>query len=311
MSADIGTIVTQMVLLFALIGVGYACKKARYTNNEVDKGLSKLVINVAMPALILSAVLTSDEALSLEEIGQTFLFCLIMQVLLIGLAFAIVALLRIPNGFKGAYRFMLVFGNVGFLGFPVLSVIYGPTALIYASIFQVPFNLMCYTIGPMLVAQDAEGAKVEKVTVKTFLTPMTICCVAAIVLVACGVRHVPYATDIFTMLGNMATPAAMIIIGSQMADMPVRDIPGTPRLWLMSAFRLVINPLIVWALFSPFVNNPLLLGALVVSSAMPVANVGVMFSLLYGTDTKTLSQGIIVSTLLSLITIPLLVVVMG
>ena len=103
----------------------------------------------------------------------------------------------------------------------------------------------------------------------------------------------------------------MIIIGSQMANMPLRDLAGTPRLWGMSVFRLVINPIIVWLLFSPILDNHLLLGALVVSSAMPVANVGVMFSLLYGTDTKTLSQGIIISTLLSLVTIPLLVIAMG
>ena len=73
----------------------------------------------------------------------------------------------------------------------------------------------------------------------------------------------------------------------------------------------MVNPLIVWLVFGLFVQNQLLMGILVVTSAMPVANVGVMFSLLYGVDTKTLSQGIFVSTLLSIATIPLLLVVMG
>ena len=311
MSSDTASIVTQMVMLFALIAVGYICKKAHYTNDEVDTGLSKVVINVAMPSLILSAVLAEHEPLSLEEIGITFFSCLAMMALLVALAFIVVAVMRVPNGFKGAYRFMLTFGNVGFLGFPVIAAIYGQSALIYASIFQVPFNLLCYTVGPILVAKDNEDVRPEKVTIKTFLTSMTICCIAAIALEAGDVQEIPIATDIFTLLGNMATPAAMIIIGSQMANMPLRDLAGTPRLWGMSAFRLIINPIIVWLLFSPILDNHMLLGALVVSSAMPVANVGVMFSLLYGTDTKTLSQGIIVSTLLSLVTIPLLVIAMG
>ena len=103
----------------------------------------------------------------------------------------------------------------------------------------------------------------------------------------------------------------MIVIGSQLGNMPFRDMLGGPRLWLMSAFRLMVNPLIVWLVFGLFVQNQLLMGILVVTSAMPVANVGVMFSLLYGVDTKTLSQGIFVSTLLSIATIPLLLVVMG
>ncbi len=311
MSADTMTIVVQMIILFALIGIGYLCKQVHYTNEEVDKGLSHLVINIAMPALILSAVLTADEIPTPYEIVLTFFLCLAMQALLIALAFVVVALLRVPQGFKGAYRFMLVFGNVGFLGFPVLAAIYGPNALIYASIFQVPFNLLCYTIGPLLIVQDKEGGRPDKPRLTSFLTPMTISCLLAIVLAACGVRNVPFITDILTLLGKMATPAAMLIIGSQMANIPVRSMAGTPRLWLMSAFRLVINPLLVWLLFSPWVSNPLLLGALVVTSAMPVANVGVMFSLLYGIKTQTLSQGIFVSTLLSLITVPLLVIIMG
>lgn len=310
-SADTATIVTKMVMLFVLIGVGYACKKVHYTNDEVDTGLSRVVINVAMPSLILSAVLTAQDSLSIEEAGVSFLSCLLMMAVVIAFTFAIVALMRIPKGLKGAYRFMLAFGNIGFLGFPVISAIYGSKALIYASIFQVPFSLLCYTVGPLFISQDKEDVKPEKVTLKTFLTPMTISCVVAVLFEVGGVRNVPVLTDIFTLLGNMATPAAMIIIGSQMANIPLRDVVGTPKLWIMSAFRLIINPILVWLIFSSFIDNQLLLGALVVSSAMPVANVGVMFSLLYGTDTKALSQGTIVSTLLSLVSIPLLVIFMG
>ncbi|MDD6785720.1 MAG: AEC family transporter [Eggerthellales bacterium] len=311
MAADPMTIVVKMIMLFVLIGVGYICKKVHYTNEVVDKGLSNLVINIAMPALILSAILTADSVPSVQEIGLTFLLALLMHAFLIGLAVVVVKVLRIPNGFCGAFRFMLVFGNVGFLGFPVLAVIFGPGALLYASIFQVPFNLICYVVGPILISKDREGAVPEKVTIKTFLTPMTICCLIAIVLAVAGVRNVPFVTESLTLLGNMATPAAMLIIGSQMANMPVRDMLGTPKLWLMSAVRLVVNPILVWLLFSPIIQSPLLLGVLVIMSAMPVANVGVMFSLLYGIDTKTMSQGIFVSTMLSALTIPLLVFIMG
>lgn len=311
MAADPMIIVTKMIMLFVLIGVGYACKKVHYTNEAVDKGLSNLVINIAMPALILSAILTAESVPSVQEIAFTFLLAFLMHAFLIVLAMVLVKLLRIPDGFRGAYRFMLVFGNVGFLGFPVLAVIFGPSSLLYASIFQVPFNLICYVIGPIFISKDREGAVPEKVTIKTFLTPMTICCLIAIVLAVTGVRNVPFVTESLTLLGNMATPAAMLIIGSQMANMPARDMLGTPKLWLMSAFRLMVNPALVWLLFSSFVQNPLLLGVLVIMSAMPVANVGVMFSLLYGIKTKTMSQGIFVSTMLSVISIPLLVVAMG
>lgn len=304
-------IVTQMGMLFLLIALGYGCKKLHMTNDSVDKGLSKITLNIAMPALILSAVLTAENVPSLEDILLTFVIAIVMQLFLVALAYGVSLLLRVPDGFKGAYRFMLVFGNVGFLGFPVIAAIFGPDALIYTSIFQVPFNIILYIIGPILVTQDREDAVPERVTLKTFLTPMVLVCVVSVILVIVGVRNVPFVAETFTLLGNMATPAAMIVIGSQLGNMPFRDMLGGPRLWLMSAFRLMVNPLIVWLVFGLFVQNQLLMGILVVTSAMPVANVGVMFSLLYGVDTKTLSQGIFVSTLLSIATIPLLLVVMG
>ena len=304
-------IVTQMGMLFLLLAFGYGCKKLHMTNDSVDKGLSKITLNIAMPALILSAVLTAENVPSLEDILLTFVIAIVMQLFLVALAYGVSLLLRVPDGFKGAYRFMLVFGNVGFLGFPVIAAIFGPDALIYTSIFQVPFNIILYIIGPILITQDREDAVPERVTLKTFLTPMVLVCVVSVILVIAGVRNVPFVTEAFTLLGNMATPAAMIVIGSQLGNMSFRDMLGGPRLWLMSAFRLMVNPLIVWLVFGLFVQNQLLMGILVVTSAMPVANVGVMFSLLYGVDTKTLSQGIFVSTLLSIATIPLLLVVMG
>ena len=303
-------IFTQMAILFVVIGAGYICKKCHLTTHEVDRGLSAVTLNVAMPALILSSVLTAEQLPSAVEIAITFFAGLAVHVFLLALAFGITTLLRVPADHKGAYRFMLVFGNVGFLGFPVIAAIFGADALIYASIFNLPFNLLAYTAGPWLITQDKADAEPEKVTIKTFTNPMMIVCLVAILLVILGVKNIPVITDIFTLAGNMATPAAMIVIGSQLADIPVHEVLGTPKIWIVSIFRLIICPLLVWLVFSPFIENSVILGSIVIISAMPVANVGVMFSLFYGVETKTLSQGIFISTVLSLITIPLLVMIM-
>ena len=206
---------------------------------------------------------------------------------------------------------MLTFGNVGFIGFPVLSAIFGPSTLIYGSIFNLPFNFLVFTMGVWFIAQDSgRGAKV-KMGLKTFLTPANIACAIAIVLTLLNVHSVPIIGDAAKTLGSFTTPGALLIIGSSLADLPVSKLIGGPRLWIASLARLIISPLIVWALFRLVPVDPMLIDIMVVLCAMPVATNGTMLCYQYGGDSRTMAQGTFVTTVLSIITIPILVMVIG
>ena len=249
----------EIVTLFAIVGVGYGAKKLRFMNDEFDRMLSKLVINIALPGMILGSVLTATELPSQTEVWLCLGLSIASNLVMFAVAYGFTLLLRIPDGHRGVYRFMLCFGNVGFIGYPVLSAIFGPDALIYAAVFNLPFNLFVFTVGAW------------------FLT-----------------------------LGSITTPAALLIIGSSLANLPVRELIGGPRLWACSLFRLLGMPAVIWAVFHGFVPAGLMFSVAVVLAGMPVATNGTMLCYQYGVNSRVMAQGTFVTTVLALVSIPVL-----
>ena len=311
MSSELQTVFIQMAILFCVIAVGYVAKKARVMNEALDKGMSRLVLSVTLPAMVLASVLGADELPARESILLAFGLACLCYLVLIAIAFLVTFALRIHPGHQGVFRFMCVFGNVGFIGFPVLSAIFGPGALIYGCIFNLPFNLLVFTVGAWFLTQDNEAGVKVKVNWRLFLNPMIVTCLVSIALALLDVHSVPVAGEALEALGSMTTPAALLIVGSSLANMPARQLVGGPRLWACVATRLVVAPLTVWALFRLFVPDPMMLAILVVVAGMPVATNGTMLSYQYGGDSKTMAQGTFVSTVVSLATIPLLAVLVG
>ncbi len=114
---------------------------------EFDRSLSKLIVNIALPGMILGSVLTAENLPGLEDIILTFVVSCANYLIAVIVAYLFTAVTRISWRNRGVFKFMLCFGNVGFIGFPVLSAIYGPEALIYATVFNLPFNFLVFTMG--------------------------------------------------------------------------------------------------------------------------------------------------------------------
>ena len=300
-------IVGQMITLFAIVAVGYVAKKLHFMTQEFDERFSKLILNIAIPGLIIGSVLDAETLPPFENILLTFGVATASYFVVFALAYIVTFALRVTKGHRGVFKFMVCFGNVGFIGFPVLSAIFGPEALIYAAIFNLPFNVLIFTVGIWFLLQDSEEDKKSATTWRTFLTPAIISCAVAIVLALLGIHDIPIIGEAFSTLGSLTTPGALLIIGSSLATIPVRHLIGGPRLWVASLFRLIIVPLCVWGVFHFFITDPLVLGTIVIVSGMPVATNGTMLSYEYGGDSRTMAQGTCVTTVLSISTIPLLV----
>lgn len=306
MTLDMMDVFKEMITLFAIIGVGYVAKRARFMMPEFDRMLSSLVINISLPGMILGSVLTAETLPSGVDLWMCLGVSFASMILMFGVAYVFTLILRIPDGCRGVYRFMACFGNVGFIGYPVLSALFGSEALIYAAVFNLPFNVFVFTVGAWFLTQDIDGATKVKASWRTFVTPVMLSCVAALLLAMFGVHDVPVLGDALSTLGSMTTPAALLIIGSSLANLPVRELLGGPRLWAVVALRLVGMPLLIWVLLSPWVPAGLLLSVAVVISGMPVATNGTMLCYQYGGNVKVMAQGTFISTVLSLATIPLM-----
>ena len=299
MISQFADIFVQMVVLFAVGATGYAAKRLNLMDEDFDKKFSKLILNTALPALILASVLTAETLPSATKILWTAGVSCASYVVLVAIGFSITAALRVPDGRKGVFRFMMVFGNTGFIGFPVTAAVFGAEALIYTTVFNLAFNALVFTLGVWMLATDNKYGVKIKMSPKSFLSPCIVASVASIALAFAGIHGVPVLGEALDTLGSLTTPAAMLIIGSSLAG---------PRLMAAALVRLLVAPALVWLPLHFLVSDPVLLGVIVLLSAMPVATNGTMLCYQYGGDSKTMAQGTFVTTLGAVFTIPLLAV---
>lgn len=303
----------KMIELFLVILVGYfACKK-KILEKEARIKLTNIVLNITLPAMILSSVMTQDELPAIGEIVQLLFVAAASYVILFLGAFLFPRLLRVPIDKRGVYQFMLTFGNVGFIGFPVTQAIFGERAIFYTSVFNLPFNILVYSVGVGFIQKSANAGgqqtsqeKKTCITAKTFLSPCMLASYLSLAMALLHIRGLQLIGNTCTMLGNITTPAALLIIGSSLAEMRFREMFGNVRVYLFTVIRLLVVPMITYAIFKPFLSNPLILGVMVIVSAMPVATNGTMLCLQYHGDERLMAQGTFLTTLGSIFTIPLI-----
>lgn len=296
----------QMIILFLLVLVGYAASRFKIMDEGFNGKLSKLVLNVTCPALVLSSVLGNTDLPGAKEIFSIMLVACISYAMAVVIAVFAPMLLKIPGTQLGTFRFMYAFGNTSFMGFPVVQALFGTNAVFYAAVFNMPFNVLLYMMGVMFLSGENGKFKLSREMV---VNPAVITSVAAIILALAKPQAPSVITESLSLLGQITTPAAMLIVGSTLATLDVKEILGGWRLYVMALFRLFVMPGVVWLVMHHFVTDPQTLGIAVVLSGMPVAAACTMLCLEYGGDFKLASQGTFITTLLSVITVPMIVAI--
>ena len=295
-----------MTTLFALVIVGYAGGRFGYLGGDFDRQLSKLVINITCPALILSSAMTG-ELPDRQYILPLLLISVITYIILAGIAFVLPKYLTRNKLDEGAIGFALMFGNVGFMGYPVVASIFGHEAVFYAAVLNVVNTFAVFTIGTILITgkSEVEGKHFQKKVL--YSTPM-LAAYLTMAIVALEIDNIPEAvSQPLTMLGNITVPAALLIIGSSMSQLPLRALLGNFTVYATALFRLALLPVTIYYIcrllgFSQFVVN---INTIVI--AMPVATYGTILCLKYKKDTTMITEVTFITTLLSMLTIPLLV----
>lgn len=296
-------IINQMVVLFSIIVVGYVINKLKMLNEAANKMLSKLVVNVTQSAMIIVSVMHVEKELSNGELAMLLLFGCITFLILVTTALIVTKLMFVDKETAGLFRFMITFGNVAFMGFPVVSTIFGTGAVFYASMFIMPLGIMMFSLGIVLVSGGEEKPKIDY---KLFINAPLISSVIALVIYLLKLKFPTAVVDSLDLLGNMTAPGAMLIIGSSLADIPIKDVFGIWRIYIVSIAKLIIAPVLVWLALKNLVANETILGIAVIIAAMPTATTATMLSLEYGGDQALASKGIFISTAFSVITIPLI-----
>ena len=298
-----------MITLSCLVAVGYAAGKLGYLGGDFDRQLSRLVINITCPALILSSAMTGTLP-DRRYILPLLAISVVTYVVLAAVAFLLPRYLTHKKDDEGAIGFALMFGNVGFMGYPVVASIFGYEAVFYAAVLNVVNTFTVFTVGTILITGKSEVGKARFEKKVLYSTPM-LSAYLTMLIVALEIDNIPGAvSQPLTMLGNITVPAALLIIGSSMSQLPLRSLIGNMTVYLTTALRLVVLPLGVYYLtkmlgFPDFVVN---INTVVI--AMPVATYGTILCLKYEKDTTMITEATFITTLLSMLTIPLLVLLL-
>ena len=301
-------LIEKMALLVMLLALGYLCARLKLVGPEFNKGLSKLVINVFLAGMILSSVINKKLEMTGGDVAFGLLMMTLSMLICVGIGWLSPTLLRIKDGDKGMYRILAAFMNNGFVGFPLVAAVYGENAVFFASLSNIPFNLLLYTAGVMLLQK---GDKNTKFSIKSVINVPIVATLIAFVIFIFEIPMPKLVDDVADTLSAATVPLSMMCVGLSLGSVSLKEALMQPRLYGISLVRLLICPLAVWLVLRIFITNPVILGTIVLLSACPSAIICTILGIQYGRDGVESSEAIFISTMLSMITIPLLISVLG
>lgn len=303
----------QMMVLFLIMMVGFLCRRIGLFHAEGSRILSTIVVNVANPACILSSVINTESTISGSDLALTFGLAMGTYAVLLLLAEIVPRVLCIPKERRGVYKVMVVFSNIGFMGFPLLTAMYGSEAVLYAAIFTLPYNLLIYTYGISMLETDTreEKGETKRIPWKKIFNIGVIACIIAVILYFVRPTVPVFLEDAIDRLGSLTAPLSMLVIGDAMANCKVRELFADRKLLLFTAIKLVLLPIIGMAFIHQLGLSPMLTGVCLVMFATPVGSMTAMLAAGSGENAAIASRGVAVTTLLSVVTMPIVSMITG
>lgn len=297
-------IVHQLILLFGLIITGYIINKLGIMDGQANAKFSKLLVNVSIPATIIHSAASQT-----MEGGD-----LVKMVFIISIAYYIIIpfvsmfFAKILHQ-KPTYQLMLTYSNLGFMGIPIISSIYGDSAVFYVTIFMMIFNVSIFSQGIFILSKEGDSGK--GMNLKNLMNPGVLCAVLALIIF---VFQIPVQSDIDNLLksiGSITTPLAMIVIGSSLAEIPLKSVFLDKSMYLFAVLKLLVYPCLLLIPLKILGVDSMVIGLCVILSSLPTAGNVSMVCSEYGGDLELISKGICISTLLSVLAIPLWITVVS
>jgi Predicted permeases len=305
---NLGNAFNQIMVLFLIMLVGAAAKKFRAVDDSLQKNITDFIFNVSLPALLISSMRFEFSQELLKSSVILFLVSIGLYVLSTVFAFVIVRFIKADELSKKIYRFILIFSNIGFMGYPVVDAIYGHKGLFYTAIFNITYNFYVWTMGIFIISSRTED---KKIGLKNVINPGTVAIIIGLLMFIFSIPLPKPIVSMLDMVGNTTTPLSMILIGFMLANFSIKKAFASPMVFVMAMFRLIIIPLIFLLILKPFISDSLVFDVPVILMAMPAAAITAMFAEKFGGDTYLASQNVFITTLLSVITIPLMVYILN
>ena len=301
---DLSALLTKMVIFVVLMVIGYIGARTKLLNNEFTKAASKLTLNVFMSATIINSVIANPPQLSGGELAEVMLACCVSIGLGYLLSALIVRLLPFNRERKPLMELLISVTNTMFIGVPVAEPVFGSQAVFYIAMSCIPFNVLLYTYGVWRMNQSGERVKLH---LKDMVCVPLIATVAALLIFVLDIPVPAVAKELCSTLSAATMPMSMLVIGSSLGRVSLLDAFKEKSLYFVSLVRLVLVPLLTLPVLRLITADPVLLGAMVIIAGCPSGIVVTVLAIQYGRDAEYTSKGILLNTVLSMVTLPALV----
>ena len=297
-------VLTGMMKIVVGLALGFFFRRIKLLNKESTNSLSKLTLNAACPCLIFSSIVGMDSSHK-EDVGLLMIVGVAIYIFLA--VVGIIASKLLAGKDKGAFYMILsliLFGQVGFMGFPLAEAFYGELGVSYMGILNIHFTVFMFTIGIYLISKSA--GKTGKFNPMKMINSSTVGIVLAVILFFLDVKVPDVIMAPIDFIGQLMSPLAMIIVGSTLATYSFKEMFSNWRYYVIAILRLIIMPAIAFVVLHALYGTSALTIISTISIGVPPAATVTMMAITYGGDHKTASLASGLTTVMSIITIPLL-----
>jgi len=300
-------IATSVIILFVLIFLGFFLGKGGVIRQESIPDLSNLVIWVTLPVTVFCSIVDERGEVSFSVGMQMVLFAIVFHALAFGITFLFVKLLRVSDKDKGVWLFTGMLTNGGFIGLPLAQAVFGSEGVFIFAVGNILTHLLIFSVGLKLLTWHYPTK--QKINVRKMLVNNIN--IAVVLGLAFLLFHIPVPDVLDQLLGyiaNITSGMSMLVVGLSLSRMAIKEVFSDRKMYFLPVIRLLIIPLVVIVLIRvlPISVDPVVQGDIVLLSALPAASTQSMITEQYGTNTAAASRAVFLTTLFSVVTIPLL-----
>lgn len=304
-------IIATIGKLVLAVAIGYYLYRTGVFTVETNQKLTHFILTFTMPLLII----TSLNSAELGDRGQIFFY------IIVGLAFYAAMpfvgklmnrLMKIDKEESPVYEAFYIFPNNLFMGYPVCASLYGAGCIFFVSVFNLAYNILFFTYGNWLFKEADGHKKSAGEIVKSIVNPGLLSSLGAVVLFLANIKLPDGVVEVCQFVGNITSPLSMIVIGSVIGSYSVKKLlKYSWKIYLICAFRLLIMPTATYFIMTALGFSGAMLGVAVISLGMPVGAMVSMGCVRAKKNEDLGAAGIVVSTILSLLTTPVLLILLG
>lgn len=285
-------LLNQLLMIFILAAIGYIARKTGLISEQVQNGLSAIVLNITIPASILaSAAMPFQESMT-STILIVALGGAIIHLVAILLNMALARPLKLQGKRRAVFITLASFSNVAFIGFPVITAFLPDSGVFLTSFFIISFNAFFFTYGYAVLSGS------RKISPRSIVTNVNIIALLIMLILYLAQIKLPTAVqNVLDSLGSMSTPLSLIVIGGMMANIRIRELFNTPLLYLVSFLKLIVLPTLVFGAARLLSLPAEPATVLLVMSALPSATMNALAANRFDCEADLSSKGVLQSTL--------------